>query len=150
MLASGKALTERDLIISRVEWDTGEGLIQAHGPDREATLRFQTVEPNHTRLHTDIFTGKRARDIACEEALSGHIDDMLAGDAIPPLEKMTAKMIPVYRSPRLSSPIVAYLAPGTVVRASTDKDGWTRVDLLSGTPGYVPSTTLRSAALTAP
>jgi hypothetical protein len=146
MLASAKGLTDLNIAISRMEFVGPGGLIQAHGPDREATLRFKPMDQRNTRVHIDVFTGERARDIAFEEALSSHINDMLAHRDLPLLNEFTARMIPVHQTPRPDSRIIAYLAGGTFVSASWDQEGWSNVTLLSGGVGYILSKNLTAAS----
>jgi hypothetical protein len=115
------------------------GLIQAHGPDREATLRFKSTDQRSTRVHIDIFTGERARDISSEEALSRHIEGLIAGKELPSLEEMTAKMIPVHQAPHPGSRIIAYLAGGTVVSITSDQTDWSNVVLPMIRPPTYPT-----------
>lgn len=145
MLASAKCLTDLNLAISRVELVGSAGLIQAHGPDREATFYFRSMDPRHTRVHIDVFTEKRARDISTEAVLSRNIPALVGGGKLSSLEEMTGKMVPVHESPHPGSRVIGYLRGGTVVSIASEQKGWSSVALLSGGTGYIASGNLHPA-----
>ncbi len=145
MLASGKALGDTDFAVQRMEFTDQGGLIQARARHKEATLRFTRTGPQTTRLHVDMFTKERSRDIAAEEALIHDISGLLTRGDAPSLSTLTAHMIPVSNAPGASGRIVAYVAQGTVVSITSDQDEWSRVALLSRGFGYIHTRNLEPA-----
>lgn len=142
MLISGKSLEDLNFTISSMEFMDLGGLIQATGPNTEATLRLNGIDRRMTRLRGEIFTKEGMRDISSEEDLFRHISDLLAQSSLPSLKDMTAKMIPVHKTPDADSRVVAYLAKGVVVTVKADEGEWSNVVLMSGETGYVLSTNL--------
>ena len=142
MLISGQGLEDLNFTITSIEFMDLGGLIQATGPNTEATLRLNGIDRRMTRLRGEIFTKQGMRDIASEEELFRHISDLLTQSSLPSLREMTAEMIPVYKSPDKDSGIVAYLAKGVVVSVKVDERGWSNVVLMSGETGYVLSANL--------
>lgn len=142
MLISGKSLEDLNFTISSMEFMDLGGLIQATGPNTEATLRHNGIDRRMTRLRGEIFTKEGMRDISSEEDLFRHISDLLAQSSLPSLKDMTAKMIPVHKTPDADSRVVAYLAKGVVVTVKADEGEWSNVVLMSGETGYVLSTNL--------
>ena len=145
MLISGQGLEDLNFTITSIEFMDLGGLIQATGPNTEATLRLNGIDRRMTRLRGEIFTKQGMRDIASEEELFRHISDLLTQSSLPSLREMTAEMIPVYKSPDKDSGIVAYLAKGVVVSVKVDERGWSNVVLMSGETGYVLSANLNPA-----
>ena len=142
MLISGQGLEDLNFTITSIEFMDLGGLIQATGPNTEATLRLNGIDRRMTRLRGEIFTKEGMRDISSEEELFRHISDLLTQSSLPSLREMTAEMIPVYKSPDKDSGIVAYLAKGVVVSVKVDERGWSNVVLMSGETGYVLSANL--------
>lgn len=145
MLISGQGLEDLNFTITSIEFLDLGGLIQATGPNTEATLQLNGIDRRMTRLRGEIFTKQGMRDIASEEELFRHISDLLTQSSLPSLREMTAEMIPVYKSPDKDSGIVAYLAKGVVVSVKVDERGWSNVVLMSGETGYVLSANLNPA-----
>ena len=145
MLISGKSLEDLDFTISSIEFMDLGGLIQATGPNTEATLQLKGIDRRMTRLRGEIFTKEGMRDISSEEELFRHISDLLTNSNVQSLKDMTAEMIPVYKTPDADSRVVAYLAKGVVVTVKVDEKGWSNVLLMSGETGYVLSTNLNPA-----
>ena len=145
MLISGQGLEDLNFTITSIEFLDLGGLIQATGPNTEATLRLNGIDRRMTRLRGEIFTKEGMRDISSEEELFRHISDLLTQSSLPSLREMTAEMIPVYKSPDKDSGIVAYLAKGVVVSVKVDERGWSNVVLMSGETGYVLSANLNPA-----
>ena len=145
MLISGQGLEDLNFTITSIEFMDLGGLIQATGPNTEATLRLNGIDRRMTRLRGDIFTKEGMRDIASEEKLFRRISDLLAQSNLPSLKDMTAEMILVHKTPQTDSRIVAYLAKGVVVTVKGNESGWSNVLLMSGETGYVLSSNLNPA-----
>lgn len=145
MLISGRGLEDLDFTISRMEFIDLGGLIQATGPNTEATLRLKWIDLRMTRLRGEISTKEGMRDISSEEGLFRRISDLLTHSSVPSLRQMTAKMIPVYKTPDVNSRVVAYLAKGAIVAVKGDEREWSNVVLMSGETGYVLSKNLNPA-----
>lgn len=142
MLISSRGLKDLNFTISSMEFMDLGGLIQATGPNTEATLRLNGIDRRMTRLRGEIFTKEGMRDISSEEDLFRHISDLLAQSSLPSLKDMAAEMIPVHKTPDADSRVVAYLAKGVVVTVKADEGEWSNVILMSGETGYVLSTNL--------
>lgn len=144
MLTSGDALNHLDFAVHRIEFIEKDGLIQALRGHTEAVLRFRQTGVQTTRLDLDVFTEKRSRDIASEEALSTHISERTTCDA-PSLTQMTAKMIPVRRMPDPGALVIGYIREGTLISVASDQEGWSCVTLVCGGTGYISSENLTPA-----
>ena len=142
MLVSGRGLKDLNFAITGIEFTDPGGLIQAAGPNTEATLRLKGIDRRMTKLRGEVFTKEGMRDITSEEKLFKHISSLLTSSNVQSLKDMTAEMTPVHKSPDRDSRVVAYLARGVVVKVKGDENGWSSVLLMSGATGYVLSTNL--------
>ena len=142
MLTSGRGLKDLNFAITGIEFTDLGGLIQAVGPNTEATLRLKGVDRRMTRVRGEIFTKEGMRDISSEEELFKHISSLLTSSNVQSLKDMTAEMTPVHESPDRDSRVIAYLARGVVVKVKGNESGWSSVLLMSGATGYVLSTNL--------
>ena len=145
MLISNQGLKDLNFTITTIEFMDLGGLIQATGPNTEATLRLKGIDRRMTRVRGEIFTKEGMRDISSEEELFRHIGDLLTGSNVQSLKEMTAEMITVHKTPDADSRVVAYLAKGVVVNVKGEESGWSNVLLMSGGTGYVLSANLNPA-----
>ncbi|MBC8466440.1 MAG: hypothetical protein H8D55_01260 [Deltaproteobacteria bacterium] len=145
MLISGRGLKDLNFTITSIEFMDMGGLIQAAGPNAEATLQLRGIDRRMTRLRGEVFTKEGMRDISSEKELFRHISDLLTNSNMQSLKDMTAEMITVHKSPDADSRVVAYLARGVVVSVKGDESGWSNILLMSGATGYVLSTNLNPA-----
>lgn len=145
MLISNQGLKDLNFTITRIEFMDLGGLIQAAGPNTEATLRLRGIGRRITRLRGELFTKEGMRDISTEKALFRHISDLLVSSDVQSLKEMTAEMIPVHETPDEDSRVVAYLAKGVIVSVKGDEGGWSNVLLMSGETGYILSANLNPA-----
>jgi len=145
ILISSQGLKDSNFTVTSIEFMALGALIQATSPNAEATVRLNGIDRRMTRLQGEVFTKEGMRDISSEEELFRHISDLLTQNSLPSLREMTAKMIPVHKTPDADSRVVAYLAKGVVVTVKGDEGEWSNVLLMSGETGYVLSTNLNPA-----
>ena len=145
MLISNQGLKDLSFTITSIEFMDMGGLIQATGPNAEATLKLRGIDRHMTRLRGEIFTKEGMRDISSEKELFRHIRDLLTNSNMQSLKDMTAEMVPVYKATDADSRVVAYLAKGVIVSVKGDENGWSNILLMSGETGYVLSTNLKPA-----
>jgi hypothetical protein len=135
--SSVQNLRKMGFTISRIESFNQKGLVQADWEMTSVKLSMETITPKLTKVIVKVKSDNTSREYSSEDELFANIRETLKEEKEIDWKGLVKGMITVHLKPDKSSPVVAYLAPGTLADVFDQEGSWVKIGLMDNCTGFI-------------